>query len=78
VAVGIGFDDGHHRDTGLLSDGIEIGGNGIQINFYISTVKIQNGINSNFGLPDILSHFYKLVNHPLAIPELYVIIVKDF
>ena len=44
VAVGIRLHHCHHRHAGLFLHRPEIGGNGIQIDLYISAVKIQSGV----------------------------------
>ena len=41
VAVGIGLDDAHHRQTGLFFDGSDIFFNGIQVNDHLGIVVIQ-------------------------------------
>ena len=46
VAVGVGLDDGHHLDTGLVPDRVDVGGDGIQIDLYIGVVEVQIEINS--------------------------------
>ena len=41
VAVGIGLDDGHHRHTGFFPDGVEVVGNGVQVDLDPGAVEIQ-------------------------------------
>ena len=41
VAVGIGFDNGHHRQTGLFPDRIDVFFNGIQVDDHLGIVIMQ-------------------------------------
>ena len=42
VAVGIGLDDGHHIGSHTGADGVDVAVDGIQIDFHIGVVEVQN------------------------------------